>query len=145
MLMRFDPFRELDVLADQLFRPDGRRARAMPMDAYRVGDTFHVELDMPGIDPDSIDLRVEKDVLTVKAERHWETGEGVETVVCERPQGTFTRELFLSDTLDTEHIAASYENGVLRLKIPVAEEARARRIEVKSSPKVEAIETSRAA
>ena len=93
---------------------------------------------MPGVDPATIELTVEKNVLTVKAERHW-SSEGVETVVCERPQGTFTRQLFLGDSLDAKHIMASYENGVLFLRIPMLESAKARRIEVHAAPKTEAI------
>ena len=139
MLMRFDPFRELDRLNEQLF--DARRARLMPMDAYRVGDEFRVDFDLPGVDPASIELTVEKNVLTVKAERHW-SADSVETVVCERPQGTFTRDLFLGESLDTEHIEASYENGVLWLRIPVLESAKARRIEVKATPNAAAITTT---
>ena len=142
MLMRFDPFRELDELTAQL--RDGRRLRSMPLDAYRIGDVFHVDLDLPGVKPESIEVTVEKNVLSVKAERQWKA-EDAETVVCERPTGTFSRELFLGESLDTEKIAASYENGVLRLTIPVAEEAKARRIEVSSSEKKEAITTANAA
>ena len=135
MLMRFDPFRDVDELTARLRET---RPLRMPLDAYRAGDVFHIELDLPGVKPESIEVTVEKNVLTVKAERHWST-EGVETVVCERPTGTFTRELFLAETLDTEKISASYENGVLRLAIPVAEEAKARRIHVSSAEKKEAI------
>ena len=141
MLMRFDPFRELDELTAQL--RDGRRLRSMPLDAYRIGDLFHVDVDMPGVKPESIEVTVEKNVLTLKAERHWET-EGVETVVCERPIGTFSRELFLGESLDAEKISASYENGVLRLSMPIAETAKVRHIEVKSSEKKEAIAASAA-
>ena len=142
MLMRFDPFRGLDDFADQL--RDARRTRSMPLDAYRIGDVFHVDLDLPGVQPGSIEVTVEKNVLSVKAERQWKT-EGVEIVVCERPVGTFTRELFLGENLDTDRIAASYEDGVLRLTIPVAEQAKARRIEVSTSEKKkEAITTASA-
>ncbi len=142
MLMRFDPFHELDRLFEQA--RDARGSRTMPLDAYRKGETFHVEVDLPGVRPDSIEVTVEKNVLTVKAERHW-SDEGTETVVCERPQGTFTRQLFLGDGLDTANVQASYENGVLRLRVPVAEEAKPRRIEVSTSPKAEAITTASAA
>ena len=142
MLMRFDPFRELDEITAQL--RDGVRRRSMPLDAYRVGDVFHVEVDLPGMRPESIEVTVEKNVLGLKAERHWKT-EGSEIVVCERPTGTFSRELFLGESLDTEKISASYENGVLRLAIPIAETARARRIEVASSERKETIATSSAA
>ncbi len=130
MLMRFDPFGEPDRLATQLH--DGGRPRWMPLDAYRLGDTFHIDVDLPGVKPESIDVTVERNVLSVKAQRHW-SSEDAETLVCERPTGTFSRELFLGESLDTEKIAASYENGVRHLSIPVAEEARARRIEVHAS------------
>ena len=136
MLMRFDTFREFDLVADQL--REGRRARIVPMDAYRLGDEFHVNFDLPGVDPSSIELTVEKNVLTVKAERHW-SGEGVETLVCERPYGTFTRQLFLGDSLDAQHIEASYQNGVLSLRIPVLESAKPRQIRVKATDKAETI------
>ncbi len=141
MLLRFDPFRGFDDLADQL--RDARQTRSMPLDAYRIGDVFHVDLDLPGMRPDSIEVTVEKNVLSVKAERQWKT-EGVETVVGERPTGTFARELFLGDNLDAERIAASYENGVLRITIPVAEEAKVRRIEVSTSKAREEIATATA-
>lgn len=142
MLMRFDPFHELDRLFEQV--RDGRGIRTMPLDAYRKGEQFHIEIDLPGVRPDSIEVTVEKNVLTVRAERHW-SDEGTETVVCERPQGTFTRQLFLGDGLDTSNVVASYESGVLRLGIPVAEEAKPRRIEVGSSPKAQSITTVNAA
>ena len=136
MLMRFDPFRELDELADQV--RDSRRTRAMPLDAYRIADVLHVDLDLPGVKPSSIEVTVEKNVLSVKAERQWKT-EDAEIVVRERPVGTFTRELFLGENLDTDRVGASYENGVLRITIPVAEQAKARRIEVSVSEKERAI------
>lgn len=127
MLMRFDPFRELDELAEQL--RDRRRTRSIPMDAYRIGEVLHVDLDLPGVRPESIEVTVEKNVLSVKAERRWDT-EGVEVVACERPEGTFTRELMLGENLDSDRISASFRDGVLRLALPVAEEAKARRVEV---------------
>ncbi|MFD7768787.1 Hsp20/alpha crystallin family protein [Streptomyces sp. NPDC059787] len=131
MLMRTDPFREFDRLAQQVLgaTSNGRPA-AMPMDAYRSGDDFIVHFDLPGIDPETIDLDVERNVLSVRAERRSPAPEGAETVVAERPAGTFTRQLFLGDTLDTERIDASYESGVLTLRIPVAEQAKPRRIQI---------------
>jgi HSP20 family protein len=129
MLMRTDPFRELDRLTQQVLGTSTRPA-AMPMDAFREGDTFVVELDLPGVDPESIDLDVERNVLTVKAERRPTNGENTEVVVSERPAGTFSRQLFLGDTLDTERIDASYDAGVLRLRIPVAEQAKPRKIAI---------------
>jgi len=133
MLMRTDPFRELDRLTQQVFGQAGTWSRptAMPMDAYRVGDEFVVTFDLPGVSPEAIELDVERNVLTVKAERRpIVTGEDVEMQVAERPLGVFSRQLFLGDTLDTEHIKASYEAGVLTLRIPVAEQAKPRKIEI---------------
>ncbi|MFE9837881.1 Hsp20/alpha crystallin family protein [Streptomyces sp. NPDC005551] len=129
MLMRTDPFRELDRLTQQVLGTAARPA-AMPMDAFRVGDTFVVELDLPGVAPETIDLDVERNVLTVRAERRPSSGEDAEVVITERPAGTFSRRLFLGETLDTERIDASYEAGVLRLAIPVAERAKPRKIAI---------------
>jgi HSP20 family protein len=134
MLMRTDPFRELDRLTQQVFGNNAgtwSRPTAMPMDAYRAGDTFVVAFDLPGVDPDAIELDVERNVLTVKAERRpMPTGEHVEMQVAERPLGAFSRQLFLGDTLDTDHIDASYEAGVLTLRIPIAERAKPRKISI---------------
>ncbi|GHD46259.1 hypothetical protein GCM10010335_52700 [Streptomyces galbus] len=129
MLMRTDPFREFDRLAQQVFGSTGRPA-AMAMDAYRAGDDFLVHFDLPGIDPETIELDVERNVLNVRAERRNPAPEGAELLVAERPTGSFTRQLFLGDTLDTERIDASYEAGVLTLRIPVAEQAKPRRIQI---------------
>src|SRR5215204_3113961 len=111
MLMRTDPFRDLDRLTQQVYGTATRPA-AMPIDAYRRGEEFIVELDLPGVQPDSIDLTVEKNVLTVHAERRRDDAEGVELLVGERPQGTFSRQLFLGDTLDIDAIQADYVDGV---------------------------------
>jgi len=139
MLMRTDPFRELDRLTQQLFGQNGTWSRpaVMPMDAYRHGEQFVVHFDLPGVDSSSIDLNVEHNVLTVKAERTSAYGEDVELQVAERPRGVFSRQLFLGDTLDTDHVEASYDAGVLTLRIPIAEKAKPRKIEVtgSSSPK----------
>jgi HSP20 family protein len=135
MLMRTDPFREFDRLAQQVFGAQGTWSRpaAMPMDAYRDGEEFVVHFDLPGVDPEAIDLDVERNVLTVKAERRpVERGENVETQVAERPLGVFSRQLFLGDALDADHIAARYEQGVLTLRIPVAEKAKPRKIAIDS-------------
>jgi HSP20 family protein len=131
-VMRFDPFREFDRLSEHLFGGGSRTggARGFPMDAYRRGDRFFVHLDLPGVDPDSIDLTTEQNVLTVRAERQFHTRDEDEIIVNERPQGTFSRQLFLSDALDADNIQASYEQGVLTLEIPVAERAKPRRIQV---------------
>jgi HSP20 family protein len=132
MLMRTDPFRELDRLTQQVFGGLGTWSRptAMPMDAYRAGDEFVVHFDLPGVDPSAIELNVERDALTVKAERRPAAGEQTETVVAERPYGVFSRQLFLGESLDAEHIEASYDAGVLTVKIPVAEQAKPRKIEI---------------
>jgi HSP20 family protein len=129
MVMRFDPFRELDRLT-QPVRNEVAGFRAMPMDAYRRGEAFHVHFDLPGVDPDSIELTVDKNVLSVKAERRWQREEGDEIVVHERPEGTFNRQLFLGETLDTEGIQADYDQGVLTVTIPVAEKAKPRQVKI---------------
>jgi len=103
----------------------------MLLDAYQTGDIFHVDFDLPGIEPKSIDVTVDKNILSVTAERHWDT-EGVDVVVRERAVGTFTRQLLLSESLDTDNASASYENGVLRLAIPVTEKAKVRHVEIKA-------------
>jgi HSP20 family protein len=128
--MRSDPFRELDRLAEQLASTATRAPRAFPMDAYRRGDQFIVEFDLPGIEPASIELTVEKNVLTVRAERRFEPREDDEVIVAERPQGTYTRQLFLGDTLDSENLQANCQHGVLTLTIPVAETAKPRRVPI---------------
>lgn len=132
MLMRTDPFRELDRLSRQVFGPGTwSRPAAMPMDAYRAGEEFVVAFDLPGVSPEAIELDVERNVLTVKAERRPDaTGEHVEMQVAERPHGVYSRQLFLGDTLDTDHVHASYEAGVLTLRIPIAEKAKPRRISI---------------
>ncbi len=133
--MRFDPFRDFDRAWQELAQQAGRQsARSFPMDAYRRGDDFVVHFDLPGVDAGTIDLTVDNNTLTVRAERRFEQEPGDEILVTERPQGTFTRQLLLGDTLDAERLEASYEHGVLRITIPVAEQAKPRRIEVSSPP-----------
>ncbi|MDX8055026.1 Hsp20/alpha crystallin family protein [Lentzea sp. BCCO 10_0798] len=131
MLMRTDPFRELDRLTQQVMGSAGTWSRptAMPMDAYRDGDEFVVAFDLPGVPADAIDLDVERNVLTVKAERR-PVGKDVEMQVSERPLGVFSRQLFLGDSLDTDHIDAKYDAGVLTLRIPIAERAKPRKIAI---------------
>jgi HSP20 family protein len=132
MLMRTDPFRELDRLTQQFFGANGTQTRpaVMPMDAYRAGDEYVVAFDLPGVHPDSIDLDVEQNVLTVRAERPGRAEDGAEYQVAERPRGVFSRQLFLGEALDADKIQASYEAGVLTLRIPVAERAKPRKIAI---------------
>jgi HSP20 family protein len=135
MLMRTDPFREFDRLAQLVTGGTAAgtwsKPSPMPMDAYRSGDEYVVVFDLPGVPADAIDLDVERNVLTVKAERRpVALAEGVEMQVSERPLGVFSRQLFLGDTLDTERIQAAYDNGVLTLRIPVAAQAKPRKISI---------------
>jgi HSP20 family protein len=142
MLMRTDPFRELDRLAQQTLGTPVRPA-AMPIDAYRDGEVFVVQFDLPGVDPSSIDLTIEKNVLTVHAQRTRSANEGVEMLVAERPQGTFSRQLFLGESLDADGIDANYADGVLTLRIPVAERAKPRRVPINLADRGQtAIDTS---
>lgn len=133
MLMRTDPFRELDRLTQQIFGADETLARpsVMPMDAWRDGDVFHVEFDLPGVDRDSIDLDVERNVVTVKAERSIRASDA-DMFAAERPRGVFSRQLVLGDNLDTGKISANYDDGVLSLQIPVAEAAKPRKVAISS-------------
>ena len=137
MLMRTDPFRDLDRLTQAMM---GTRARpaVMPMTAYRDNSSFVVPLDLPGVSADSIDLTVEQNVLTVHAERKPPAGE-TERVVDERSYGVFSRQLFLGETLDAEQVAASYEAGVLTLRIPIAEKAKPRKVEITAGDSAKAI------
>ena len=127
MLMRTDPFRDLDRLTQQVLGTADPARPVMPMDAWREGDTFVVEFDLPGVDADSIDLDVERNVLTVRAERPARDGDE-ELLAAERPRGVFSRQLVLGDNLDLEKIEAAYDDGVLRLEVPVAEKAKPRKI-----------------
>jgi HSP20 family protein len=140
MLMRFDPFTELDRELDRLSQPLRSRGPVMPMDAYRRGDNFFVSLDLPGADPESVDLTVEKNVLTVRAERNWRPQEADEILVNERVQGAFTRQLFLGEGLDSDGIEAHYEHGVLSVTIPVAEKAKPRKVAVSTGATQAAVE-----
>jgi HSP20 family protein len=133
MLLRTtDPFRDVDRLTNQLLGTANRPA-VMPMDAWREGDVFQIEFDLPGVAIDSIDLDVERNVLTVRAERVSRNGDW-EMLASERPRGVFSRQLVLGDNLDLDRIEARYDAGVLRLSVPVAERAKPRRIEVSSAP-----------
>jgi HSP20 family protein len=145
-LMRYDPFREMDRFTEQLFGSGsgsgtGSRAPFMPMDAVRSGDRVEIYFDVPGVAPEAIDVSVERNVLTVKAERSWWPGEDDEVLARERSQGTYTRQVMLGEALDPERLEAHYEHGVLRVAIPVAEKAQPRRVEVRTGSQ-EAIEVS---
>ena len=132
-LVRSDPFRDVDRLLQQMWsaQQSGPRPMAMPMDAYRKCESFLLQLDLPGVAPDSIELTVEDNVLTISAERpEPPKGDGIESVIAERTFGTFTRQVVLGKTLDSDRIEATYEGGVLTVAIPVAEQAKPRRIEV---------------
>jgi HSP20 family protein len=129
MLMRTDPFQQFDRLMQQVAGTTARPA-PMPMDAWREGQEFVVQFDLPGVDSEAIDLTVERNVLTVRAERRRSTGDGVELAVGERPIGVFTRQLFLGDTLDAGRLTANYEAGVLTVRIPIAEQAKPRKISI---------------
>jgi HSP20 family protein len=138
MLMRTDAFRELDRLTQQVLGTAARPA-AMPMDAYRQGDAFYIHFDLPGVRTESIDLTVEQNVLTVRAERTPVDADGAEMIVAERPYGTFTRQVFLGETLDAERIGADYSAGILTLTIPVLEAAKPRSIQVTSHDQKQAV------
>jgi HSP20 family protein len=130
MLMRTDPFREFDRLAQQLVGAGTTsRPAVMPMDAWREGDTFVVEFDLPGVRPETLDIDVERNVLTIRAERPASNGDW-EMLAAERPTGLFSRQLVLGDNLDLDHVKAHYDAGVLKLTIPVAERAKSRKIEI---------------
>jgi len=129
MLMRTDPFRDLDRLTEAVFGTTARPA-VMPMDAYRDNNSFVVHLDLPGVDAGSIDLTVERNVLTVHAERKPPLAGSAEQVVAERAHGVFSRQLFLGDTLDAENLSADYDTGVLTITIPIAEKAKPRKVQV---------------
>ena len=131
LLRNTDPFRDFDRLTQQLLGTTNR-PMVMPMDAWREGDRFVIELDMPGVRPESIDLDVERNVLTVSAERVSRNGDW-EMLASERPRGRFSRQLVLGDNLDLERIEASYEGGVVRLTVPVAEKAKPRKIQLNTA------------
>ncbi len=149
-LLRTDPFRDIDRVFQQLWGPSARStmgsALSMPIDAYRKGDRFLVQIDLPGVRAEDVEVTVEDNVLTVKAERRApELSGDVETLASERLFGSFSRQLFLGRNLDTSKIEARYEDGVLHVAIPVAEHAKARRIEVGTTKGAGAVEVSAAA
>ena len=124
-----DPFRQLDRLTNQML--SGTRTPAsLPMDVWRSGQDYHVALDLPGVDPDTVELTVERGVVTIRAERGQPFGPGEQVLLAERPQGSFTRQLILGDGVDQENLRADYRDGVLHLTVPAAEQTRSRRIQV---------------
>jgi HSP20 family protein len=132
LLTRFDPFHELDRLSQWLCwgRQDGLWRLGAPLDAYRRGDRFVVQVDLPGVEPSSVDVSVDGNVVTIRADRSWAPSEGDEVLVAERPLGSVSRQLFLGEALDADAIEASYDEGVLTLAIPVAGAAKPRRVAV---------------
>lgn len=129
MTMFFDPFRELDRVASSLL--DQRQSpRLMPMDLFRDGDHYVLTADLPGVDPGSVDVDVDGQLLTIRAERSARTEDGVQWLARERGAGSYLRQLTLGKDIDTENISAHYENGVLSVMIPVAEKAKPRKIEI---------------
>jgi HSP20 family protein len=128
LLRNTDPFRDFDRLTQQLLGSTNRPA-VMPMDAWREGESFVIELDVPGVSPETIDIDVERNVLTVRAERVARNGDW-EMLASERAKGAFSRQLVLGDNLDLDRIEAAYDAGVLRLVVPVAEKAKPRKIEI---------------
>lgn len=137
MLLRFDPFRDIDRLADQVFS-SWQGPRSFPMDVYRADDHYVVHFDLPGVDPGSVDLSVEDNMLTVEAQRSTRSEDQGEAIVLERPTGTYRRQLVVGDGLDTEAVTATYDEGVLTVTIPVHEKAKPRKIDISraDSPKV---------
>ncbi|HEX9864184.1 MAG TPA: Hsp20/alpha crystallin family protein [Acidimicrobiia bacterium] len=128
MLMRTDPFSDFDRFTRSMW--GNNRFSYMPVDAYRKDDRFWLHVDLPGVDPDSIDLTVEKSTLTIGATRQWERDEDSQVILNERPVGSFSRQFFLGEGLDPDRIEAGYDHGVLTVSIPVAETAKPRKIEV---------------
>jgi HSP20 family protein len=127
-IMRFDPFRELDRFSEQVM--GARMPRTMPMEAWRRNDEFVVYVDLPGVDRDDVELTVDRNVVSIRAERRPAHDEGDEVIVDERPHGIFTRQLFLGDNLDADELSAEYDRGVLMLTIPIAEKSKPRRIQL---------------
>ena len=134
-VLRFDPFgdplRQMDRLTNQLLSGT-RTPMGMPMDVWQTEEGFHVCLDLPGVDLDSVDITTERNMLTISAERRAEYQQGQNVLIAERPQGTFTRQLQLGDTVDTENIQASYGDGVLHLTLPMTQAAQPRRVQVRT-------------
>ena len=138
-LMRFDPFRELDRISEQLA---GQPMRAMPMEAFRRGDTFYVALDLPGVAPEDTQVTVEGNVVSVRATRRAARHDSDEVLIDERRHGEFSRQLFLGDNLDGSKLTADYDRGVLTLTIPVAEQSKPRRVQIAGSSAPRTVEAT---
>lgn len=131
MLVRSDPFRDIDRWLDSVSTPT--RERSIPMDAYRRADDLVLHFDLPGVEPDSIELSVENDVLRISGSRRWEVAEGDELYARERPQGEFSRQIILGRSVDTTKVTAASVNGVLTVHLPLAQAARRQRITVQAT------------
>lgn len=136
-LLRFDPFRELDRVLERT--TEQYRKTSIPMDAYRHGDTFVIHFDLPGVDPESIDVEVERNVLTLSADRSWRPIEGDDVVAAERLHGQFRRQLLIGDGLDPDKMHVTYEQGVLTITLPVAERSKPRKFAVNTETKQESV------
>jgi len=137
MLMHTDPFRELDRLSESLWSGARDRGMFVAVDAVRRGENVVLSFDLPGVDPDSVDLTVERNVLTVTAERRTDQREGDQLLLRERPTGRVTRQMVLGDNLDLDAVSADYAAGVLTVSIPVAERAKARKVQISNSERAE--------
>lgn len=137
-MANYSPIREMERLADALLDGPARGPRQMPMDLYRDGDRYVLTADLPGMDPGSVDIDVDGQLLTIRAERTLPDHEHVKWITRERTPGSFLRQLSLGQGIDTEHISAGYDNGVLSVTIPVSERAKPRKVQVSSGPVIEA-------
>lgn len=144
MLVRFDQFHDYDRLTERFDQMARRASSAVPMDAHRHGNEVILDLDLPGMDPEAIDLTVERDVLTISANRQWDRKEDDELFAAERPHGTFTRRVLLGNSLDTSNLQATYDHGVLTVTLPVTEQAQPRKITIGSERGQAAIEATTA-
>ncbi|MGO9659892.1 MAG: Hsp20/alpha crystallin family protein [Acidimicrobiales bacterium] len=133
MLTRFDPIANFDQISNELLGALSRRASSMPMDAYRHQDNWVVRVDLPGVEPGSIDLTVDRNVLRIEANRNWQPAEGDLVLVVERPRGSFSRQLMLNDDIDSAAIKADYRDGVLTVLLPVAEAAKPKKVAISTS------------
>jgi HSP20 family protein len=142
MAMTFDPFTELDRLAGTLLGTQ-QGPKFMPVDLYREGDQYVLNADMPGLDPGSVDIDVDGQLLTIRARRTAEVRDGVSWLVQERPNGSYLRQFSLGEGINADKIAAHYDNGVLSILLPVSERAKPRKIEVQSGvPQTQSVITS---